>query len=120
MDIINPANETIIASLKEHGNEFIAIKHQQLLQGQKKWSSLDVNKRIQAISNFSQLLSKEINNLAEVLTSETGKPLAQSINEIKGARKRVQFFIEHTSTYRHRDIAFVKFSYYIYLIICLV
>ena len=96
MDIINPANEAIIASLKEHGNEFITIKYKQLLQGQKEWSSLDVNKRIQAISNFSELLSKEINNLAEVLTSETGKPLGQSINEIKGARKRVQFFIEHS------------------------
>jgi acyl-CoA reductase-like NAD-dependent aldehyde dehydrogenase len=96
MDIINPANEAIIASLKEHGNEFITIKHQQLLQGQKEWSSLDINKRIQPISNFSELLSKEMNNLAEVLTSETGKPLAQSVNEIKGARSRIQFFIDHS------------------------
>ena len=64
--------------------------------GQKEWSKQTIEIRIGAIEKFSKLLSKEINNLAEILTSETGKPLTQSINEIKGAIKRVRFFIDNS------------------------
>ena len=106
MDILNPANGSTIATLKEHGKEFIHIKHEQLREGQEAWSRLDVEQRIQYISNFSELLSKEINNLAEVLTSETGKPFTQSINEIKGARKRIQFFIDNSEKWLQEETVY--------------
>ena len=35
-------------------------------------------------------------SLAKILTREMGKPLQESINEINGARGRIQFFIENT------------------------
>ena len=35
-------------------------------------------------------------HLAKILTNEMGKPLQESINEINGARGRIQFFIENT------------------------
>ena len=37
--------------------------------------------------------------LAKTLTSEVGKPLQQSINEINGARTRILFFIENSEKY---------------------
>jgi acyl-CoA reductase-like NAD-dependent aldehyde dehydrogenase len=35
--------------------------------------------------------------LARTLTSEVGKPLQQSYNELNGARARIKFFIDHSA-----------------------
>jgi len=96
MNIINPATGAVIISIQEDDKQSITKAFQMLKTGQKLWSKEPVEKRIAAIEKFSQLLSKEINNLAEILTSETGKPLVQSINEIKGAINRIHFFINNS------------------------
>ena len=106
MDIINPATGTVITSIKECDKQAIDESFQLLKSGQKEWSKQTIEKRIGTIEKFSKLLSSEINNLAEVLTSETGKPLVQSINEIKGARKRIQFFLDHSKKWLEEEIVF--------------
>ena len=106
MDIINPATGTIITSIKECDRQAIDSFFQLLKSGQKDWAKQTIEKRIGAIEKFSKLLSSEINNLAEILTSETGKPLSQSVNEIKGARKRIQFFIDHSKKWLEEEIVF--------------
>ena len=35
--------------------------------------------------------------LADTLTSETGKPLQQSYNELNGARSRIRYFLDHSA-----------------------
>lgn len=96
MDIINPANGTIITSIDEDSSTAISDKYNQLSKGQLAWRQTPISDRIAAINKFSEMLSEKLNSLAEILTSETGKPIGQSINEIQGARSRIQFFIDHS------------------------
>ncbi len=96
MNIINPATEKNIATLNEDSIESIGEKYKTAKAAQPNWQRKSVTDRIAIIQNFRDLLEKRIEPLAEILTSEMGKPLRQSRNEINGARGRIAFFLEHS------------------------
>jgi acyl-CoA reductase-like NAD-dependent aldehyde dehydrogenase len=96
ISIINPATEEIITEIGEDNMESISKKLALLQEGQKEWAGVAVKDRIACIAGFYDLLDKEKEGLANTLTSETGKPLKQSYNELLGARSRIKYFIENS------------------------
>ncbi|MEO5890296.1 MAG: aldehyde dehydrogenase family protein [Ferruginibacter sp.] len=99
MKIINPATEEVIKDIEEDNIESISVKFEALTKGQRIWASVSVDKRIQVIQKFNDLLEENKDELANTLTSEMGKPLQQSYNEINGARGRIKYFIDHSAKY---------------------
>ena len=99
MQIINPATEVVIADVAEDTIETINKKFELLKQGQQAWSKVSVTDRLAVIQNFYNLLEEHKDELALTLTSEMGKPLQQSYNELNGARGRIQFFIDNSARY---------------------
>jgi hypothetical protein len=49
------------------------------------------------------LVKSTIDELALLLTSEMGKPISQSYNEIKGSHGRIDFFSKHADIERLKD-----------------
>lgn len=96
MQIINPATEEIITDIAEDTPASISRKFQQLTRGQKGWAQQPLQNRLNAIRRFQQLLEERKDELARTLTTEMGKPLQQSYNELHGARTRIQFFLDHS------------------------
>ena len=99
MKIINPANEETIAELKEDTHESVLRKFTTLKSGWHAWSEVPVKERVACIARFDQLLEKDKDELAETLTSEMGKPIRESYNELNGARARLKYFIENSEKY---------------------
>jgi len=99
MQIINPATEEIIKEVKEDTLETISVKFQALRAAQPLWDKTPLSDRVNVIRIFSNLLEKNIEHLSEVLTSEVGKPLQQSRNEVNGARTRIKWLTENTEKY---------------------
>ncbi len=99
MRIINPATEEVISEVSEDTKESLGEKIKQLKAGQFAWHQVILNKRIEIIQSFSDLLESNIEHLASVLTSEVGKPLQQSRNEINGARARIKWLAENAEKY---------------------
>ena len=99
MQIINPATEEVIVEVTEDTKETCLQKFQQLKKAQPAWKALSLAERIRIINAFSDLLQKNIDALAIVLTSEVGKPLQQSKNEINGACKRIKWLTENAEKY---------------------
>jgi acyl-CoA reductase-like NAD-dependent aldehyde dehydrogenase len=97
MKVINPATEDLIKDIPEDNRGTIAEKFSLLQAGQPEWSATELQKRIDCIEKFYQLLDEHKDELAKTLTSEMGKPLQQSYNELKGARDRIKFFIDHSA-----------------------
>ena len=58
-----------------------------------------VAERVQVLTIFSDLLEKNIEQLAATLTSEVGKPLQQSRNEVNGARTRIKWMTGNAEKY---------------------
>ena len=96
MKIINPATEEIIATIEEDNRQTTEEKYKALLDGQQTWCKIPIAERISIVEKFYDLLKDELEQLAKVLTGEMGKPLDQSQNEIKGARKRIKYFLKNS------------------------
>jgi acyl-CoA reductase-like NAD-dependent aldehyde dehydrogenase len=99
MKIINPATEEVIKEIQEDSESSVVEKFKSLKAAQPKWESVSLNDRIGIIQRFSDLLEKNIESLASVLTSEVGKPLQQSRNEVNGARARIKWLTENAVKY---------------------
>lgn len=95
MKIINPAIEELVSEIAEDTAQTIADKFELLHGGQRAWTALPLVKRIECIARFHALLETNKDMLAKTLTTEMGKPLQQSYNELNGARNRIQFFLDH-------------------------
>jgi acyl-CoA reductase-like NAD-dependent aldehyde dehydrogenase len=99
MKVINPATEEIIADLKEDNADLLGQKYKTLRASQAAWYDKPLQERIAILRKFSDLLEADIESLAKVLTSEVGKPLQQSRNEVNGARTRIQWLTDNATRY---------------------
>lgn len=99
MNIINPATEEVIATVETDTRETIQQKYETLKKGQQAWAKVDVQSRIGSITKFYDLLDTQKDELAATLSSEMGKPLQQSYNELNGARNRIRYFIDNSAKY---------------------
>jgi acyl-CoA reductase-like NAD-dependent aldehyde dehydrogenase len=106
MKIINPATEEIIADIAEDTESSLREKLSMLKNGQREWASVPIAQRIKILTGFSDLLEKHIEDLAMVLTSEVGKPLQQSRNEINGGRTRIAWLTANAERYLAPEIMF--------------
>lgn len=89
MKIVNPATEAVIAQLDTTNKSAIPSMVEALRTGQKSWAQKTVAERLSHIKIFGDLIAENKEQLAQILTAETGKPLQQSLNEIGGAHNRI-------------------------------
>lgn len=99
MHIINPATEELIADLAEDSAQTLFAKFESLKAAQPVWNAVTLGERINVIRKYSALLEQRIEILAKVLTSEVGKPLQQSRNEINGSRARIQWLTDNAEKF---------------------
>jgi len=102
--IANPATEETIAQLNEDTAETLEKKFLLMKNAQAVWHEIPRLERIKVLEKFSDLLGKNIEQLAAVLTSEVGKPMQQSRNEINGARARIKWLTDNAEKYLQDEI----------------
>lgn len=103
MNIINPATQEIITVLETDTAEQLQIKLTKLKQAQPSWYDKGIDFRLEILWRFYDLLEAHKIELANVLTSEVGKPTQQSINEINGGRGRIKWLCENAKKYLATD-----------------
>jgi acyl-CoA reductase-like NAD-dependent aldehyde dehydrogenase len=95
LKVVNPATEEVIGELEEDSAESVVSKFKEAACAQKAWARRPVQERMECLRRFNGLLQERRGELAEVLTSEVGKPVKQAAGEISAVGARVEFFIEH-------------------------
>lgn len=91
MNIVNPATQEIITTVSVDDQKTIANKLTNLREGQNNWAKVSLSERVAIIRRFAELLENNLETCASVLTSEVGKPLQQSKNEVNGACARIEW-----------------------------
>lgn len=99
MKVTNPATEEVFADLAEDTNQTLQTKYDKLKAGQKKWNAVPLAERVAILQKFAGLLKENIEALAAILTSEVGKPLQQSRNEINGACSRIEWLTSNAEKF---------------------
>lgn len=108
MNIINPATEEIITTIQEDDKAFLALKFERLQKSAKQWSAVPIQTRAEILEKFVSLLKENMEELAAILTSEMGKPLQQSRNEINGAGGKALWLAQHATQYLSEEIMSVS------------
>ena len=104
LSVIDPATENVIAELNGDTKQSLQNKFELLKAAQRNWQQKPLPERITIIEKFSELLEENKEELASVLTSEVGKPLQQSRNEINGGRARIKWLTENAGKYLSDEI----------------
>lgn len=104
MKVTNPATGATLATLKEDNKASLKKKLATLKKGQAKWNAVPLKKRVAVLQKFSALLEQHIEESATILTSEVGKPLQQSRNEVNGARNRIKWLTDNADKYLSDEV----------------
>ncbi|MET0635859.1 MAG: aldehyde dehydrogenase family protein [Chitinophagaceae bacterium] len=99
MKIVNPATEELIEEVITDDRQSLVSTLELLRAAQPDWAAVSLQQRIKTINSFASLLKENIEGLASVLTSEVGKPLQQSRNEINGAITRINWMLKNAEKY---------------------
>jgi acyl-CoA reductase-like NAD-dependent aldehyde dehydrogenase len=90
-DVVNPATEEVFATAPECSEEQLEIAVQAAARAFGSWKQ-DVTRRRQVLHACAETLLANVDALAELLTSEQGKPLRDSIREICRAAELMREF----------------------------
>lgn len=104
MNLINPATEEIITTVQADSLESLTLKLNRLQKSASAWAAVPIQKRAEILEKFVSLLKENVEELAAILTSEMGKPLQQSRNEINGAGAKAIWLVQHASQYLSEEI----------------
>lgn len=96
LEVKNPANGSTIAELPEDTRGDVAAKYAAARGAQPAWAASPLSQRLDCIRRFREHVVLDLEKLAAILTSEVGKPILQSRNELSGLLGRIDFFLTHT------------------------
>jgi acyl-CoA reductase-like NAD-dependent aldehyde dehydrogenase len=91
--IVNPATGETLRELAEDGGEAIARRVEKARKAQPDWARTPLDERKEALAAFAGAIAQRKEELATLLTSEMGKPIAQSRNELIALQSRLKFFL---------------------------
>jgi acyl-CoA reductase-like NAD-dependent aldehyde dehydrogenase len=94
--IHNPATGKAIAERPADDAASVASKAAAARAAQPAWAATPLRERLAMIQRFRAALVAEQGTLAATLTSEVGKPISQSRNELNGLLPRIDFFLAQT------------------------
>ncbi len=104
MKIFNPATEELIREITEDNKSSVEKKFDDLQAAQASWKKVALKERIAILERFSELLEKNLEQNALILTQEVGKPLQQSRNEINGGIARIKWLTGNAEKYLSDEI----------------
>lgn len=94
IDVVNPADSSVIDQIASDDIATISAKFNLLLSGKRSWQTTPLKDKIASIENFAQKLLANIDQLSDILSAEVGKPIRQARDEIKATAGRISFFSE--------------------------
>src|SRR6267378_2316474 len=79
----NPATGELLGTYPEHDKAEIEVRLQRAWDGWRRWSRTPLEERIAFLTRLAELLEERAENYGRLITAEMGKPLGDSIFEIK-------------------------------------
>jgi acyl-CoA reductase-like NAD-dependent aldehyde dehydrogenase len=103
LSIYNPATERRVTTLPADDAISVRAKYRSARGAQPAWAALPLGDRLQMIRQFRHAIETHTESLARTLTTEMGKPITQSRNELKGLLPRLDFFLKETPRALRRE-----------------
>ena len=95
IEVENPANENIIATIPEGTEQDAADALGAAARSQPKWAALPAIERGRLVSKLADAIAANSEKLARVVVSEQGKPLNQALGEIGAVETFLRYAAEN-------------------------
>src|SRR6202158_4967754 len=95
----NPATGELLGVHPEHDKAEIEVRLQRAWNGWQRWSHTPLRERIAFLTRLAELLEKRAETYGRLITAEMGKPLADSIFEIKKSAWAARHLAEEGEAY---------------------
>jgi acyl-CoA reductase-like NAD-dependent aldehyde dehydrogenase len=95
--IHNPATGALLVSVPADDATAVAAKAARARAAQPAWAAVPLAERKACIVRFRASIVAELHGLAATMTSETGKPIQMSRNELNGFLGRIDFFLQEVA-----------------------
>ena len=92
---INPATEKILLEYKEIDISTAKKIISSSSIAQLNWSRLDIARRSEIVSDIGELITTDKQSYAEIITSEMGKPISESIAEVEKCVWLCEYYAEN-------------------------
>jgi acyl-CoA reductase-like NAD-dependent aldehyde dehydrogenase len=97
LDVVNPATGESLRSIAVTEAGEITQKVERARRAQPQWAARAADDRAAVVRRFAELLDAESEECAQLTTSETGKPIRQSRNEVRAVQERIAWNVEHVA-----------------------
>ena len=104
--IHNPANGALITQVPADDANSVATKAAAARAAQPGWLAVPLQERKACITRFRAGVVAELDTLAGIMTSETGKPIKMSRNELNGLLGRIDFFLKEVDALLQTETVF--------------
>jgi succinate-semialdehyde dehydrogenase/glutarate-semialdehyde dehydrogenase len=94
IDVTNPVNESVIGSVPKLGAAETRIAIEAAQRAQKPWAKKTAKERAAILRKWYSLMMENQEDLAQIMTAEQGKPLAESRGEVAYGASFIEFFAE--------------------------
>ncbi len=94
LESTNPINNKLIWAGQEATADEVTLAYEAAKAALPRWSLLEIEKRSSYLRAFAQLISKKKNELAYLISLETGKPLWESLTEAQTVSAKIELSIQ--------------------------
>jgi succinate-semialdehyde dehydrogenase/glutarate-semialdehyde dehydrogenase len=94
IDVINPATKEVIGSVPNGGAKEAKMAADAAYEAFQEWSKRTAEDRGKLLMKWHALVKAHTNELAEIMTTEQGKPLKEAAGEINYANSFISWFAE--------------------------
>jgi lactaldehyde dehydrogenase / glycolaldehyde dehydrogenase len=94
IQVLNPFNNEVVGEVPKGSKEDAVAALQAAQKAQKAWAKLPAQTRAGYVSELAQILVDNRQMLAEILTSEHGKPLSEALGEVDASINNLTYAAE--------------------------
>jgi succinate-semialdehyde dehydrogenase/glutarate-semialdehyde dehydrogenase len=100
----NPATGEIVEELDVHSDQEIKQKIDKVAEGFKTWKKVDAHERARLLKAWGTKIMENQEEIASVMTQESGKPLKESLGEVVYAVSYIDWYAEEAKRIYGRTV----------------
>ena len=93
-ELKNPATDELIVKLEDKSSDYVRLCIEKSANAQKQFRDTLANYRSELLGRWYDLIMQSVDELAEIITIESGKPLAESKGEIQYGANFIKWYSE--------------------------
>ncbi len=104
MESVNPATGEVVAEYDEHGPDDVEERLARAAETFEGWRDRPVEERASLLAAAAEVLRSNVDEYAETMTTEMGKPIAQSRAEVEKCAWVCEYYAEHAGEFLQDEV----------------